>query len=382
MTRESEFTFYEFFAGGGMARAGLGAGWNCLFSNDFDPKKARSYEINWGGDDLRCADVESLTTEDLPGTPDLSWASFPCQDLSLAGVGAGLRGQRSGTFWPFWKLMETLCQEGRAPRFIVLENVYGALRSHGGADFVAISEAIVAAGYRLGAMVIDAIHFVPQSRPRLFIVCVRSDVGLPTKVIQATPDPVWHPTALREAASKLSSTEANEWIWWNPGPPPIRSVQFEDLIEEEPEGVDWHTEETTHRLIAMMTETNKSKVRQAQAANRLTIGGIYKRTRQGVQRAEVRFDVSGCLRTPVGGSSRQTLLLVEGEKIRSRLLSSREAARLMGLPDSYQLPKNYNEAYHLAGDGLAVPVVRFLAKKIIEPTLNSMEKNRNKREAA
>jgi DNA (cytosine-5)-methyltransferase 1 len=39
----------------------------------------------------------------------------------------------------------------------------------------------------------------------------------------------------------------------------------------------------------------------------------------------------------------------------------------MGLPESYKLPKNYNEAYHLSGDGVAVPVVRFLASKILEP---------------
>jgi DNA (cytosine-5)-methyltransferase 1 len=51
------------------------------------------------------------------------------------------------------------------------------------------------------------------------------------------------------------------------------------------------------------------------------------------------------------------------------LLSPREAARLMGLPDDYMLPQNYNEAYHLAGDGVAVPVVRFLAEHILEPLL-------------
>ena len=105
------------------------------------------------------------------------------------------------------------------------------------------------------------------------------------------------------------------------------------------------------------------------------IGGIYKRMRldeqrRKTQRAEVRFDdVAGCLRTPAGGSSRQSILLVNGNDVRSRLLSPREAARLMGLPDTYRLPENYNEAYHIAGDGVAVPVVRFLAAHILEPML-------------
>ena len=83
---------------------------------------------------------------------------------------------------------------------------------------------------------------------------------------------------------------------------------------------------------------------------------------QRVQRAEVRFDdVAGCLRVPTGGSSRQTIMIVDGDKIRSRLLSAREAARLMGLPDTYKLPRQYNDAYALCGDGVVVPVVRYLA---------------------
>ena len=69
--------FYEFFAGGGMARAGLGPDWQCLLANDFDPKKAASYAANWGADHLRVGDVAALTTADLPAGADLAWASFP-----------------------------------------------------------------------------------------------------------------------------------------------------------------------------------------------------------------------------------------------------------------------------------------------------------------
>ena len=119
-----------------------------------------------------------------------------------------------------------------------------------------------------------------------------------------------------------------------------------------------------------MSDVNRAKLEVAKGAKRRLVGTIYKRTRfddagRKVQRAEIRFDdVAGCLRTPMGGSSRQTIMLIEGKKVRSRLLSPREAARLMGLPEEYELPDNYNEAYHLAGDGVAVPVVRFLAANI------------------
>ncbi len=104
--------FYEFFAGGGMARAGLGTAWVCLFANDFDYKKSRIYAKNWGRDVIKTADVRTLTPNDLPGRADLTWASFPCQDLSLAGSGAGLKGDRSGTFLPFWRLTQAVIQKG------------------------------------------------------------------------------------------------------------------------------------------------------------------------------------------------------------------------------------------------------------------------------
>jgi len=92
-----------------MVRAGLGStNWRCRFANDFDPKKSAAYRRNWRDAVFKTGDVRALTTDDLPGTVDLTWASFPCQDLSLAGGGAGLQGDRSGTFWPFWNLMKGL----------------------------------------------------------------------------------------------------------------------------------------------------------------------------------------------------------------------------------------------------------------------------------
>lgn len=368
--------FYEFFAGGGMARAGLGQDWQCLLANDFDPKKAACYAANWGDDHLRVGDVAALTTADLPGVADLAWASFPCQDLSLAGNGAGLKGDRSGTFWPFWKLIKTLGDEGRAPRLVVLENVCGALSSHEGKDFAAISSALSNNGYRFGAVVVNAVHFLPQSRPRLFIVGVRKSSPIPRSLITGGPDANWHPSMLVEAYGKLSVRAQNAWEWWRLPEPPARSAIFADLVEDEPRGVVWHTADETQKLLDMMNPLNLAKVEAAQKAGSRQVGTIYKRTRpdgpngQKVQRAEIRFDdVAGCLRTPSGGSSRQTIMVIEGSCVRSRLLSPREAARLMGLSDTYVLPKSYNDAYHLAGDGVAVPVVRFLAEHLLEPLL-------------
>lgn len=109
------YTYYEFFAGGGMARAGLGSDWKCLFANDFDHKKSDVYRINWGSGEFRTADIRTLNASDIPAVADMAWGSFPCQDLSLAGGGAGLKGERSGTFYPFWDLMRGLAKDGRSP---------------------------------------------------------------------------------------------------------------------------------------------------------------------------------------------------------------------------------------------------------------------------
>jgi DNA (cytosine-5)-methyltransferase 1 len=369
-------SFYEFFAGGGMARAGLGASWNCLFANDIDPKKGAAYAMNWGERDLCIEDVAKLVTGDLPGKADLVWASFPCQDLSLAGNGQGLRGARSGTFWPFWNLIRQLKKECRAPSLIVLENVCGALTSHNGKDFCAISRAIVDEGYRFGALIVDAVHFVPQSRPRLFLVAMKDDLFLSESLVSEVPLTRWTSPGLLVAYRKLPKEVQRSWLWWKLPMPPERRCVFADLLDDEPKGVAWHTKAETKRLLELMSPLHQSKIAAARKAGG-RIGTVYKRMRQDerghrVQRAEIRFDdIAGCLRTPVGGSSRQLLMCVERDCVRSRLLSPREAARLMGLPEAYKLPEKYNQAYHLAGDGVVVPVVRHLAEHILAPALAS-----------
>jgi DNA (cytosine-5)-methyltransferase 1 len=377
-------TYLEFFAGGGMARAGLGDSWRCLFANDFDEMKVSTYAANWGANDIKHADVASLTMSDLPATlVDLAWASFPCQDLSLAGSYRGLGRERdsvltrSGTFWPFWKLVRSLVQAGAAPRTIVLENVFGCLKSHGGKDFAAIASALSDSEYIFGAAVINASHFVPQSRPRVFFIAVRQSETIPDFLVASGPQECWHPPALVQAYGGMTSNARKNWVWWSIVKPEARSSVFADVVEDNPTGVRWHAKADTTYLLHLMSPLNRQKVAEAMRSGRRTVGAVYRRTRpdnRGLkrQRAEVRFDdIAGCLRTPAGGSSRQTILVVEGKTVRSRLLSPREAARLMGLRDDYQLPMRYNDAYHVCGDGVCVPVVRHIAAGILEPLLDA-----------
>lgn len=360
-----------------MARAGLGPAWRALAANDIDTRKAAAYAVNWGADGLVVADVGSLSASDLTGDADLAWASFPCQDLSLAGAGAGLGGARSGAFWGFCKAIAALEADGRAPAIVALENVGGTLTSKAGADFSAIVAALHQLGYRAGALTIDAALFVPQSRPRVFFVAVRGDLALPARLI-APAAPIHHvSSALKRAVAGLPQNLAADWIWWRLPEPPRMNVRLIDCLEPEPRR--WHEPPQSEALVAALSPASRRDVALAAESRVRQVGALFRRTRPdgagGVRvQAEARFDgLAGCLRTPGGGSSRQFLIEVLGERVRTRPMTPREAARLMGLPDSFRLPERVTEALHLIGDGVAPPVVRFLSENLLLPLAQAAE---------
>ncbi len=362
-----------------MVRAGLGPDWTCRFANDIDAKKAAAYCANWGDDALHLGDVADIAPRQLPDQADLAWASFPCQDLSLAGPGRGLAGHRSGAFHGFWRVIEGLAAGGRAPALVAIENVCGTLTSRGGADFAVLIRTLSEGGYRPGALIIDAERFLPQSRPRLFVIGVRDRILLDPALCSADPHGPFHTPAVIRAVSTLPPEVAARTLWWSLPAPSPRTTTLTDLIEPDGPNTPWHTPDQTARLLTQMSPLNVQKLAVARRTGTLTHGTAYRRTRQEhghrIQRAEVRFDgIAGCLRTPGGGSSRQIVLEVTGDRVRSRLMSPRETARLMGLPDSYQLPTGQGDALHLTGDGVVVPVVRHLARHLFEPILGSIRR--------
>lgn len=368
MQRDSGAPVWEFFAGGGLARLGLEPDFACTFANDIDPGKASAYRAAFPpGDDMYEGDIWKLTPARLPGTAALAWASFPCQDLSLAGARRGLAAPRSGAFWGFHALIEKLGDEGRAPHVLALENVTGMLSSHGGADFAALLHALDDLGYRAGALEIDAALFTPQSRPRLFIVAARNP---PAHLTTSGPAEPFHSQSLRNVVARLPEALRKRFVWWRLDAPPKRNTRLADLLDEHSDA--WDSEAQTAKLVSQMSTLQRARLEILQESGRREVGAVFRRIRvehgQRVQRAEARFDgLAGCLRTPAGGSSRQMLLFVEGKHIRSRLLSPREAARLMGVPEHYPLPRGQTAALHLIGDAVCVPVVRWLSQNLLAP---------------
>jgi DNA (cytosine-5)-methyltransferase 1 len=368
MQRDSGAPVWEFFAGGGLARLGLEPDFACTFANDIDPAKASAYRAAFPpGDEMHEGDIWNLSPSKLPGAAALAWASFPCQDLSLAGARRGLAAPRSGAFWGFHRLMEKLGDNGRAPDVLALENVTGLLSSHGGADFTALLHALDDLGYRAGALEIDAALFTPQSRPRLFIIAVRNP---PADLTASGPSEPFHSQALRNVVARLPDALRRRFVWWRLDAPPKRNTRLIDLLDDTSEV--WNSDEQTAKLISQMSALQRQRLETLQSSGRREVGAVFRRIRiehgERVQRAEARFDgLAGCLRTPAGGSSRQLLLFVEGQHLRSRLLSPREAARLMGVPEHYPLPAGQTAALHLVGDAVCVPVVRWLSQHLLAP---------------
>ena len=346
-------TFLDFFAGAGLVRLGLEPSWSCKWANDIDARKQEIYEAHFGLGEFVLGDVASITSDSLPAGAEMAWASFPCQDLSLAGSRKGMRAERSGTYWEFWRLMRDSLDRGQRPPLIVIENVVGMLY---GKDFPILCESLAALGMQFGSLVIDARHFLPQSRPRVFVVAVDSRVDCSLLVDEEVDETVpWFTKAVRSVHEKMPAALGESWRWWKLPAPSSTIPSVEDMVEEKLTSVEWHEPDETARLLGMMTPLNLEKTKLA-IKHGPSVGFLYKRIRGGVQRAEVRFDgVAGCLRTPQGGSSRQIILVIDDGRVRSRLLSPREAARLMGVPDSFWLPSKYNDAYRAIGDGVAVP---------------------------
>lgn len=367
----SDYKFLEFFAGAGLARLGLEPDWECVWANDIDETKGSIYKDNFGSDHLVVGDVSTVEVQDLPTDATMAWASFPCQDLSLAGWRKGMSAERSGTFWHFWKLMNELFERDQRPPIIVLENVTGLLS---GKDFVGLCEAMASLGLQTGALVVDARHFVAQSRPRVFVVGVDSRVDVEGLHSVLPGESRWFPSRLQQAYASLPEDVLDCWRWWNL-PLPEQAVQpVEELIDSNPSDIDWYSDDETANLLSLMNERHKKKLEKLQDDDNRRVGFVYRRTRNGQQRAEIRVDgIAGCLRTPSGGSSRQIVVESDGDKTRARLISVREAARLMGVPEGYKLPDNYNDGYHAMGDAVAVPVVSWLSEHLLLPLASRVE---------
>ncbi len=353
MAQGTSGTFLEFFAGSGLAAEGLRGLFSPAWANDICPKKAKVYRANHDPTVFHLASIEEVNGRALPAA-DLAWASFPCQDLSLAGKMEGLNAKRSGLVWQWLRVLDEIRSK---PTVLVAENVLGLVSAENGKHYRALHRALEERGYACGAVLLDAIRWVPQSRPRVFVIATRQK-RIPKELVSLCPG--WgHPRAIRKAAEDLE-----HFLWWNLPQPPRQTKTLDDVVDFDAPVDD---EATTKHKLALIPRKHMVRLVQ-EMTNGFTVAPGYRRMREGVQCLELRFDkISGCLRTPEGGSSRQTLVLKRDGRLCTRLLTVREAARLMGAPKTFKLPGTYNDGYKAMGDAVVVPVVNYLGRNLLKP---------------
>ncbi len=383
MAARNHKTFAEFFAGIGLVHESLRAGgWECVYANDIDAKKRAIYEARFAGfDRFHLGDVwdTAEVVARIESRPFLATASFPCIDLSLAGNWRGLEGKHSSTFFGFARALEQL--GSRRPRVVLLENVTGLLTSHAGEDFRSVVTALALRGYWLDAFVLNARSFVPQSRPRVFILgiedelnrsCLAKRAGLfgDARETGVAAGPV-RPSSL---VSLIHSTELpTGWLGLDIAVPPKRPADLASVIDMD-DAQEWWDEGAVEKHYAMMSDRHRDHVDQLVAGGGVHVGTIFRRKRHGKTRSEVRFDgLAGCLRTPRGGSGRQIVIVVVAGRLRMRWMSPREYARLQGA-DDYPILKNVNQMLYGFGDAVCVPVVRWIDQHVLTPVFDCWQR--------
>lgn len=339
------WAMHEFFAGSGLVAYGLKGMFASVWANDISEQKAAVYEANFGTDHFVLDDIKNINGVALPFA-HLSWASFPCQDLSLAGSIGGIHAARSGLVWEWLRILDEMETQ---PRILILENVVGLLSTKKGENYRALHMALVERGYRCGAIVLNASLFLPQSRPRVFIIAVQKGFSIPVELFGKGP--CWlHNKAAIEVGNRLP-----DWIWWNTEKPAQRRQTIRDIVQD---NIPFDKDD----ILRLVPDRHQAKLNEHDTV----YATGYRRTRHGEQQMELRFDgIAGCLRTPEGGSSKQYLVVKKNGVTHARLLTVRETARLMGAPEDFLLPGSYNDGYMAMGDAVAAPVVQFLGERFL-----------------
>ena len=357
---EREFVAAEFFSGIGLVRLALERqGWKVAFANDIDPDKAEMYRHNWPNNDhLVVGDIHALNVKDIP-VCDLFTASFPCNDLSIAGRWEGLNGKESSAFWGLIRILREM--DDHRPPLVMLENVVGFLMSHGGRDFEQALLALNELGYAVDAVILNAMRWTPQSRARLFVIADRNRFSAGRScVLQSDTRP----------ESLIEFIHQHPDIRWNIRdlpPLPKPSKRLADIIEDLPNNdPHWWNQERTDYFMGQLSEKHAEQAQEMIRGKSFSYATAFRRVRNEKSMAELRTDgIAGCLRTPRGGSGRQILFKAGRGKYRVRLLTARECARLQGVPDGYVINVPLNQALFGFGDAVCVPAVEWIVENYL-----------------
>jgi DNA (cytosine-5)-methyltransferase 1 len=335
----SSFNFIDLFAGiGGIRLAFEQVGGQCVFTSEWDEYAQRTYAVNFIGDHAINGDITQVEASSVPNH-DILLAGFPCQPFSIAGVSKknalgrshGFLDETQGTL--FFDIVRII--EEKKPTAFLLENVKNLTSHDRGRTFDVIKQTLTEGlGYTIDYRIIDAAHFLPQHRERIVIVGFKNDVGFSFEEL-VLPDK--GERLLGEILHKTDGSEPN--LSWDDG-------KYFDYKRRRV-----HEKYTLSDKLWQYLQNYAAKHREK--GNGFGFGLVNK--------ASVARTLSA--RYYKDGSE---ILIDQGSKKNPRRLTPRECARLMGFPDTYEIPVSDTRAYKQFGNSVAVPVFQAVAKLVAE----------------
>jgi len=309
-----EWRTIDLFAGVGGIRLGFEkSGFKTVFSNDFEPKCAETYNRNFKTSKLVVEDITKISTKDIPDC-DFVLAGFPCQAFSIAGYRLGFRDER-GRGNLFFDLARII--KDKNPTGFFLENVKN-LKSHDkGNTFKVIEQTLENLGYFVKYKVLNSMEYgnVPQNRERIYIVGFRDQ-----KTLERFEFP--EPIKLTKSIKDVLEDEVDEKYYYNGKP-------LYDRIKNE------------------VTEENC----------------VYQWRRKYVRKN--KKGVCPTLTANMGMGGHNVPIIFDGKGIRK--LTPRECFRIQGFPDSYKLPNIADSAlYKQVGNSVSVPVIARIAEQMMK----------------
>ena len=390
-SKMGSFKYIDLFCGiGGFHLAMESLGGECVFASDIDDDCRKTYEANYG---LRPAgDITKIEARDIP-VHDVLCAGFPCQAFSKAGKRLGFEDETKGTlFFDICRIMEF-----HKPRYALLENVRNLASHDHGNTWKVIRGRLEQLGYNLlPDPVIFSPHYIgiPQHRERVFIMCVRKDIGQvePFVFDSSKVPPCSIDTILQDERDiphvqqyRISSDMENLIDLWNEF---IQSIKAEKL----PGFPVW-----TDRLCELDPSEDLSqypgwkqnfirKNNELYLQNKQLIDGWLKRAQKNPlffgAKAKLEWQAgnngtpdiwkqifqlrpSG-IRVKVNSYFPALVAIVQTSIIgsRRRYLTPRECARLQSFPDTFQYDVKPAQAYKQFGNAVNVDCVRLFARHL------------------
>jgi DNA (cytosine-5)-methyltransferase 1 len=369
----AELIYGSLFSGIGGFDLGFDqAGLTCAWQVEKDNAARSVLKTHWPNVQ-KYEDVQNVGKRNLEPV-DLICGGFPCQDVSVAGRREGLAGERSGLWFEFRRIIAEL-----GPQWVVIENVPGLLSSNGGRDMGAIVGALGEFGYWWAYRVLDAQYWgVPQRRRRVFIVgCLAK--GCAQEVLFERQSSPWDTPPSREEGAELAkdvaatikggSGQRGYPIEWEAG---LTVSSFSAGNSGDSYGVAY-SENVTPPLRAGNSGTNQTPticfVQNTRDEVRLMNGdGQIAGALSAQPGMKQQSYVANTFNGYTGGADdndAQGRHIVPIDNRGIRRLTPLECERLQGFPDHHTAGQSDSVRYRQLGNAVAVPVARWLGKRIL-----------------